>query len=81
MTEPVVLGWRIWKLREGRLASWAIDYRWEPGENRARCLTAEHRACDASPGRHCQCGFWAAWSRGACPGPTGRSSRPGTSWG
>lgn len=65
MIQPV-LGWRIWKLRSGRLESWAVDYTWEPGENRARCLAPNRRACDASPGQHCQCGFWAIWSPRRC---------------
>ncbi|HKF76825.1 MAG TPA: hypothetical protein VKF59_11835 [Candidatus Dormibacteraeota bacterium] len=65
MTDPV-LGWRVWKLRSGRLGSWAVDYCWEPGENRATCLTPGRRACSASPGQHCQCGFWAVWSPRRC---------------
>jgi len=65
MTEPV-LGFRIWRLEAGRLRSWAVDYCWEPGENRARCLTLNSRACDAPPGRRCQCGFWAVWSPRRC---------------
>ncbi len=65
MTEPVV-GWRIWKLRGGRLESWAVDYCWEPGENHATCLAPNRHACASSPGRHCQCGFWAVWSPQRC---------------
>src|SRR5262245_40650270 len=61
MIEPV-LGWRIWKVRGERLASWAVDYCWEPGENRAVCLAPGRPACAAPPGRRCQCGFWALWS-------------------
>jgi hypothetical protein len=63
--EPV-LGWRIWNLRGGRLESWAVDYCWETGENRATCLAPHRRACRESPGLHCQCGFWAVWTPGQC---------------
>lgn len=63
--EPV-LGWRIWNLRDRRLESWAVDYCWEPGENVATCLAPHRRACGASPGLHCQCGFWGVWSPGQC---------------
>jgi hypothetical protein len=62
--EPV-LGWRIWKLRDGHLESLVVDHRWEPGANRAACL-APARPCSESPGRHCQCGFWAVWSPRQC---------------
>ena len=65
MVEPL-LGWRIWNLRGERLESWAVDYCWEPGENRATCLAAHRRACATSPGVHCQCGFWAVWSPRQC---------------
>jgi hypothetical protein len=65
MTEPV-LGWRIWKLGGGRLESWAVDYRWEPGENAATCLAPNHSACSSPPGTRCQCGFWGVWSPKAC---------------
>ncbi|HSR22114.1 MAG TPA: hypothetical protein VLW53_01075 [Candidatus Eisenbacteria bacterium] len=63
--EPV-LGFRIWKLKAGRLGSWAVDYCWEPGENQARCLALHGRPCEAPPGRHCQCGFWGVWSPRRC---------------
>jgi hypothetical protein len=62
--EPV-LGWRIWKVRDARLESLVVDYCWAPGENRAACL-APGRPCRDSPGRHCQCGFWAVWSPRQC---------------
>jgi hypothetical protein len=65
MIEPVV-GWRLWKLRDGQLDSWAVDYRWEPGENHATCLAPDRQACLSSPGRHCQCGLWALWSPRRC---------------
>jgi hypothetical protein len=61
-TPDPVVGWRIWKLETGRLASLVVDYRWEPGENRARCLPLDHVPCIASPGFGCLCGFWAVWS-------------------
>jgi hypothetical protein len=57
-----VLGWRIWRLLDGSLHSLVIDYRWEPGENVAACMRSGHTACAASPGRQCNCGFWAASS-------------------
>jgi len=57
-----VLGWRIWRLRDRSLHSLVLDYRWVPGENRATCLSDRRPACSASPGRSCNCGFWAAWS-------------------
>jgi len=57
-----VLGWRIWRLRDRSLRSLVIDYRWVPGENRAACMPFERAPCSQSPGQHCNCGFWAAWS-------------------
>ncbi len=57
-----VIGWRLWRLEAGRLGSWALDYVWQPGENRARCLALRQPACLPVPGTHCQCGFWALWS-------------------
>jgi hypothetical protein len=57
-----VQGWRVWRLHEGRLHSLVVDFRWEPGENRAVCLALGRRACPHPPGDHCNCGFWAAWS-------------------
>jgi hypothetical protein len=65
MTEPV-LGWRIWNLRDGHLESWAVNYRWEPGENTATCLAPNRPPCGSSPGRRCQCGFWGVWSPKQC---------------
>jgi hypothetical protein len=58
----LVVGWRIWKVESERLGSLAVDHRWEPGENRARCLASNRPVCPRSPGKHCQCGFWAVWS-------------------
>jgi len=57
-----VLGWRVWRLHDGGLHSLVADYRWGPGENQARCLAPGRPACLDPPGRHCHCGFWAAWS-------------------
>jgi hypothetical protein len=59
--EPVV-GWRLWRLGYGCLESLMADHRWEPGENRARCLTLNHSVCPEPPGQRCLCGFWAVWS-------------------
>ncbi len=54
--EPL-LGWRLWRLRDGQLESWAAGTVWEPGDNTARCLSTVFR-CPSSPGRGCRCGFW-----------------------
>lgn len=68
--QPVV-GWRVWALRDGRLASWASPYTWEPGENVACCLVPpppigclppRGPRCSEPPGRGCGCGFWAVFS-------------------
>lgn len=73
--EPA-LGWRLWRLRRGRLWSWVLDYKWERGPIEARCMVdqASSRAalflrrepCMHSPGQHCQCGIWALWDLGRC---------------
>lgn len=60
-----ILGWRLWRVRDQRLQSWAINHFWEPGQNAATCHDSE-RSCPAPPGRHCQCGFWALWSPLRC---------------
>jgi hypothetical protein len=73
--EPI-LGWRVWKLRRGRLGSWVIDFDWHPGENRATCLTMNSPPCDAAPGEGCQCGFWAVWSPRSCVARVGHSIEP-----
>lgn len=62
--EPL-LGWRAWRLRGGRLASWATSYVWSPNENVARCLDPNN-PCVAVPGRGCRCGFWALFSPRHC---------------
>jgi hypothetical protein len=54
----LVLGWRLWRLRDGRLGSWAVSYDWTPGTNTASCRLPATVRCTSSPGRHCQCGFW-----------------------
>jgi hypothetical protein len=59
--EPI-LGWRVWRLHDRGLHSLVLDYRWEPGENRAVCLASHRPRCAESPGRDCLCGFWAAAS-------------------
>lgn len=60
-----VVGWRVWRLRDGRLHSWKLDYEWEPGPHRARCLVAAlsplKPTCAQAPGEGCTCGFWALW--------------------
>lgn len=58
--EPV-LGWRVWRVDGDRLQSWAVHHHWDPGDNVAACRGAPW-LCRTSPGRHCQCGFWALWS-------------------
>ncbi len=63
-TNPVV-GWRVWRLKHGRLVSLAKECVWQPGENMANCLSPEH-GCDRSPGRGCGCGFWALWDPARC---------------
>ncbi len=63
--EPL-LGWRIWRLQIGALVSWGVNYSWQEGENRARCLALEWRGCQVSPGRDCQCGFWGLFRPAAC---------------
>lgn len=60
-SEPLV-GWRLWKVREGELCSWAVEHVWHPGENKAACLADRLYPCPQSPGRSCRCGFWALYS-------------------
>jgi hypothetical protein len=55
-----ILGWRVWRLRDRGLHSLVVDYRWEPGENRAVCLTPHRAPCAEPPGWRCHCGFWVA---------------------
>ena len=52
--EPAI-GWRAWKLRNNRLHAIGPPVAWQPGENRAECLTnRQHEA----PAPSCHCGFW-----------------------
>jgi hypothetical protein len=60
-SEPVV-GWRLWKVKEDELRSWAVKYVWEPGDNKAVCLADGPHQCPEAPGRSCRCGFWALYS-------------------
>lgn len=60
-SEPLV-GWRLWRVRQGELRSWAIEHVWEPGENKAVCLANRLYRCPEAPGRSCRCGFWALYS-------------------
>jgi hypothetical protein len=73
--EPVV-GWRVWRVRDAELRSWAVDYAWKPGVNRATCLAnlvpAPSRPCSAPPGADCMCGFWALWRPERCFGKARR---------
>ena len=59
--EPLV-GWRLWKARNGKLHSWAVDHVWQPGANNAICLSDPPYRCDRSPGISCKCGYWGLYS-------------------
>lgn len=59
--EPVI-GWRLWRVSEDELLSWAVDYVWQPGENKATCLAKGTSRCALTPGKSCKCGFWALHS-------------------
>lgn len=61
--EPL-LGWRLWRVRDGTLLSWGVRHEWEPGINQAFCLGSRH--CASSPGQNCSCGFWALHSPMRC---------------
>jgi hypothetical protein len=60
-SEPVV-GWRLWKVREDELCSWAVEHVWQPGENKAVCLADRLYRCPQAPGTSCRCGFWGLYS-------------------
>jgi hypothetical protein len=60
-SEPVV-GWRLWKVREDALCSWAVEHVWQPGDNEAVCLSDRLYPCPEPPGTSCRCGFWALYS-------------------
>lgn len=61
------VGWRIWRMTGEGLVSWAVNYTWEPGPNRAVCLRQQRGilppepACPVSPGPGCACGLWGVW--------------------
>jgi hypothetical protein len=64
--DPMV-GWRLWRLGDCELKSWGVPFVWNPGANRAECLTwgggtGPHRA----PGEGCGCGFWAVFDPMRC---------------
>jgi hypothetical protein len=65
LTNDAVLGWRVWRVDDDRLQSWAVHHYWEPGTNTATCRGGAI-LCSTSPGRRCQCGFWALWSPLQC---------------
>lgn len=58
--EPLV-GWRLWRVKEDGLHSWAVNHIWQPGENRADCLADGPYRCPQPPGKSCRCGFWALY--------------------
>ncbi len=70
-TEQPRVGWRLWRMEEGRLRAWVVDSVWEPGNNEARCLAPPtvrwylspslFAHADHPPGHGCRCGFWALW--------------------
>ena len=59
--EPLV-GWRLWKAKNGKLHSWAVDHVWQPGHNNAVCLSDPPYRCSQSPGTSCKCGYWGLYS-------------------
>ena len=59
-----LLGWRLWRVRDGTLLSWGVRHEWEPGVNEASCLGSRH--CASPPGDSCSCGFWALHSPLRC---------------
>lgn len=62
-----VLGWRLWRVRDGNLWSWGIDSVWQPGDGRAVCLRRDvETRCAVSPGISCPCGFWALRDLAGC---------------
>src|SRR5215472_1491081 len=78
-----LVGWRLWRLRKGRLHSWTLDHVWDPGPNHASCIAFSTPAisqisprdrCPQSPGNDCACGLWALWDLGRCL-TKGRSER------
>lgn len=72
-----LIGWRLWRLKGGRLHSWVVDHVWEPGANHAVCLpipppppvvasVAPRPSCPQPPGTSCSCGLWALWRLPTC---------------
>jgi hypothetical protein len=61
-----MLGWRLWRLHEGALRSWAVSYDWSPGRNLARCIGPGVSRCQDSPGPGCHCGFWGLYDPVDC---------------
>lgn len=72
-----VLGWRLWRLRDGLLGSWAVSYDWKPGLNTASCRLPAAVRCSSPPGRHCQCGLWGLYSPLRC---LARGRHDGIGW-
>src|SRR5215472_464554 len=64
-TKDAVIGWRVWRVDDDLLQSWAVQHYWKPGANTAPTGRGV-RLCPTSPGRRCQCGFWALWSPLQC---------------
>ena len=61
ITSPLV-GWRLWKAKNGKLHSWAVDHVWKPGTNNAVCLSDPPYRCAHSPGTSCKCGYCGLYS-------------------
>lgn len=72
--EPIV-GWRLWRVRQEGLRSWAATSYWVPGANSATCLASD--PCPRSPGSGCKCGFWALFSLSRCLEYARRDAREG----
>lgn len=68
--QATTIGWRLWRLRDDQLWSWAVDYVWRPGAAEAVCLLdaplSGRQRCGSAPGPNCQCGFWGLWEPAAC---------------
>src|SRR5262249_40054110 len=77
-----LVGWRLWRLREGRLGSWAAEHVWQPGPNEAHCLNDSIGAvrrrppCERSPGSGWRGGIWAVLEPERCL----RMAREGAVW-
>jgi hypothetical protein len=86
--QPLV-GWRLWRLHDGRLRSWVVGHDWEAGANEARCLAGGPLVsmrqpaggrCDRSPGTDCRCGLWALWDFGGCVRKAREESQAWDGW-